>query len=293
MKIVPATEENLQAAARAIREGGLVGMPTETVYGVAANALDPEAVRRTFQAKGRPADNPLIVHVASLEEVREVAAELPEKGRLLAQAFWPGPLTLVLPKRPEVPDETTAGLDTVAVRVPAHRVAQALISAAGRPISAPSANPFMGLSPTQADHIASSVADRLELILDGGPCEVGLESTVVDVSGPEVRLLRPGRITLREIEAIVGEVLVGGSAKRRSPGMYPRHYAPRARVLLVESLDGRPGIARSEDAEAYGRHLYRRLHELDATGAAEILIERPPEGPEWTAIWDRLRRATT
>lgn len=305
MKVVLPTEANIILAAQAIRDGRLVGMPTETVYGLAANALDEKAVRATFAAKGRPADNPLIVHLASAEDVSSVASSIPEAAQTLMARFWPGPLTLVLPKRPEVPDVTTGGLDTVAVRVPAHPVARALIAAAERPISAPSANPFMGLSPTRAEHLDPALGEHLALVLDGGPCEIGLESTVVDASGEEVRLLRPGRISKAEIEAALGRpVAEGAGEKRRSPGMYPRHYAPKTAVRLMEALGVAPGIrlggvagegqiALPSDPAGYGAGLYAAMHEMDARGLGEILIETPPEGPEWAAIWDRLRRAVT
>lgn len=265
-------------------------MPTETVYGLAANALDPAAVAKTFEAKGRPADNPLIVHLASPEKALGLTTHFSETALTLGKAFWPGPLTLVLPKLPRVPNITTGGLDTVAVRVPAHPVARALIQASGVPLSAPSANPFMGLSPTRAEHVSSSLVD---LVLDGGPCEVGLESTVIDVTGSTPRLLRPGGISKAQIEAMLGRSIEEGhSTERRSPGMYPRHYAPRTPIRLVSALEGRSGVALNEDPIAYGASLYATLHDLDSMGLQEILIERPPDSPEWEAVWDRLRRAT-
>ncbi|AIE84419.1 L-threonylcarbamoyladenylate synthase [Fimbriimonas ginsengisoli] len=294
MRVLPPTDANIELAAQALRQGKLVGMPTETVYGVAANALDPAAVRATFTAKGRPADNPLIVHLADATDVSTVAAAFPAHAQELARRFWPGPLTLVLPKRSDVPEVTTGGLGTVAVRVPAHPAARALIAAAGVPLSAPSANLFMGLSPTRAEHIDPSLAEHLALILDGGPCEVGLESTVVDATGPTIRLLRPGRVTQSDLEDALGEpVLAGQSKERRSPGQYPRHYAPRTPVRLVDHLpEGEPGIARLDDPEQYAAALYAALHDLDHLGLPEILVERPPKSAEWAAVWDRLKRAT-
>jgi len=291
VRILPPTNENIALAAAIIRDGGLVGMPTETVYGLAANALNPAAVAKTFEAKGRPADNPLIVHLASPEKALGLTTHFSETALLLGKAFWPGPLTLVLPKLPRVPNITTGGLDTVAVRVPAHPVARALIQASGSPLSAPSANPFMGLSPTRAEHVSSSLVD---LVLDGGPCEVGLESTVVDVTGPKARLLRPGGISKAQIEAVLGmSIEEGHSTERRSPGMYPRHYAPRTPIRLVSTLDGRPGVALVADPAAYAAQLYAALHDLDTQGLEEILVERPPETPEWSAVWDRLNRAVS
>lgn len=303
MRVLEPTNENIAYAASMIRDGGLVGMPTETVYGLAANALNPAAVERTFAAKGRPADNPLIVHIASPEQVLGLTTDFSEIARKLAHVFWPGPLTLVLPKLPIVPMVTTGGLDTVAIRVPAHPVARALIFESGAPVSAPSANRFMALSPTRADHISAELG--LEIVLDGGPCEVGLESTVVDVSGDKVRLLRPGRISHEELEAVLGLAIeVGPGAERRSPGMYPRHYAPRTPVRLVDSLGSSPGIRRGgeagpgqialpSDALGYAAGLYAALHELDAAGLGAILVESPPKSEAWQAVWDRLRRATS
>lgn len=301
MKVVEPTPENIARAAEALRSGQLVGMPTETVYGLAANALDADAVRATFAAKGRPADNPLIVHLAAFEDVPLVALEVPEVAHLLAAEFWPGPLTMVLPKRPEVPDVTTGGLDSVAVRMPAHPVARELIRVSGVPVSAPSANPFMALSPTRASDVDPSILERVALVLDGGPCEVGLESTVVDVRDG-VRLLRPGHVSREVLEGILGvPIEVGPGKERRSPGLYPRHYAPGTTVRLVASLQGAPGIrlgdfaeagqiALPEDPFAYGSGLYAALKDLDRRGLSEILIESPPTTSEWEAIWDRLRR---
>jgi L-threonylcarbamoyladenylate synthase len=304
--ILRATEENIQRAAEAIRAGKLIGMPTETVYGVAANALDKQAVLSTFAAKGRPADNPLIVHLASIDSVLDVAASFPSEARRLASQFWPGPLTLVLPKRTEVPLVTTGGLETVAVRVPAHPVARALIEAAGVPISAPSANMFMGLSPTRAEDVDPRLVASLEFVLDGGPCEVGVESTVVDVSRTEIRLLRPGGVSRASIETALGFALVDSfGGERRSPGMYPRHYAPRTPVRVVKALGPGDagivtGVAAAEnqislpaDPVEYAAGLYTALHALDRIGASEILVQSPPETGEWEAVWNRLSRAAS
>lgn len=301
--IVSPTPENIQAAGEALRNGGLVGMPTETVYGLAARLWNPEAVLRTFAVKGRPADNPLIAHVAHLEQVGEVAAVWPEMAKRLAERFWPGPLTLVLPKRPEVPLEATGGLETVAIRVPAHPVALRLIDAAGSPLTAPSANPFMGLSPTRAAHVT---VEGLAMVLDGGPCEVGIESTVVDLSGSEPRLLRPGGASRAEIEAVLGRPLAGAEeGVRRAPGSYERHYAPRTTLRIADHLApddagltlepplNERQIFIASDPAAFGVSMYAALHGLDALGVPEIVVQSPPQTPEWEAVWDRLRRAAT
>ena len=296
------TPENLASAGDALRRGELVGMPTETVYGIAARLFDRPAVRRTFEVKGRPADNPLIVHVAHLEQLDAVVDAWPDDARRLSERFWPGPLTIVLPRKPAVPDEATGGLDTVAVRVPAHPVALRLIDAADSPLTAPSANPFMGLSPTRADHVS---IEGLAMVLDGGPCAVGIESTVVDLSGEMPRMLRPGGVPRAQIEAALGRALAGKGESRRAPGDYPRHYAPRTALRLVERLGADDTgltleaaaslrqIRLPRDPAAYGVSMYAALHRLDAIGAAEILVEAPPRTEPWEAVWDRLQRATT
>jgi L-threonylcarbamoyladenylate synthase len=301
--IVAPTPENIAAAGEVLREGGLVAMPTETVYGIAASLWRPEAIRRTFEVKGRPADNPLIVHVAHLEQLDAVVATWPDDARRLAERFWPGPLTMVLPKRPEVPLEATAGLDTVAVRVPAHPVALRLIDAAGTPLTAPSANPFMGVSPTRPEHVK---VDGLAMVLDGGPCAVGIESTVVDLSGEKPRLLRPGGVPRHQVEAVLGRTLEGAEkGVRRAPGSYERHYAPSTPLRLASAL--RPyeaGLTFEEptndsqvrmptDPVAYGISMYAALHRIDAMDITEAVVQEPPKSAEWEAEWDRLIRAAT
>ncbi len=232
MPIVPVDAEHpsaevIEEAARRLRAGELVAFPTETVYGLGANALDADAVRRIFTAKGRPSYNPIIVHVADVNGARRVVSEWPESAARLAQRFWPGPLTLVLPRRPEVPDAVTAGLDTVAVRVPAHPVALALLRAAGIPIAAPSANPSTRVSPTTARHVAESLGDRVAMIIDGGPTSVGIESTVLDVSHDRPVLLRPGMISQADLAEVVGDIATATHAAegkaRPSPGMMEKH----------------------------------------------------------------------
>jgi L-threonylcarbamoyladenylate synthase len=312
----------LHEASRILARGGLVAFPTETVYGLGAHALDPDAVARIFSAKGRPSYNPLIVHIADIAAARALAAEWPDTANHLAEAFWPGPLTLVVPKRPEVPGAVTAGLPTVALRAPAHPIARALLAECRLPLAAPSANPFTALSPTTALHVADGLGDNVDMILDGGPTQLGIESAVVDLSGPSAVLLRPGSITVAQLEAVVGTVKLAPAPiaddARPSPGMSPRHYSPRATLQLFEPSRGdRAAAAAAAGAErrvgalliqtaipavhhpvrmpdspdAYARELYSALHRLDALGCDMVLVEQVPDGPEWAAIRDRLTRA--
>lgn len=304
---------NLERAASLLREGKLVAFPTETVYGLGANALDPMAVESIYRVKGRPSTSPLIVHVSSVEMAKMLAEEWPESATRLAACFWPGPLTMVLRKNLVVPDVVTAGLDTVGLRMPAHPLALALIKEAGVPLAAPSANRFTELSPTSADHVRQSIGGEVDLVLDGGPCEVGIESAVVSLAGPQPVLLRPGIITLAQLEAVIGPVIYDPAdapegAAHPSPGMHRRHYSPRTPLCLVDSgqlpkgegaylywsqgVPGVRGIAMPADARGYAAALYEALHQLDAEHWAWIAIERPPSSPEWAAILDRLTRAT-
>ena len=297
--------EDLQRAAALIRGGGLVAFPTETVYGLGANAFDAAAVARIFTAKGRPRQSPLIVHVDSIDMARTLVLAWPDAADRLASRYWPGPLTLVLPKQPSIPDIVTAGLATVGLRVPSHPLALALIRAAGVPIAAPSANPFTQLSPTTAEHVRQSLGDAVDLVLDGGPATVGIESTVLSLASPEPLLLRPGVIPLPEIEALVGPVRIAEDAvagAHASPGMHPRHYRPRTPLVLVATDDPPPAgrgewlrLGREMPAEpaAYAAALYAALHRLDAQGLDWIAVERPPNTPEWTGILDRLTRAAS
>ncbi len=296
----------INEAARLIREGRLVAFPTETVYGLGANALDAAAVRRIFEAKGRPSTSPLIVHVDSLEMARGLAREWPPAAEILARAFWPGPLTLVVRKEPVVPDIVTAGLDTVGLRMPGHAVALELIRAAGVPIAAPSANRFTGLSPTTAEHVRASLGDAVECILDDGPTAVGIESTVLSLVADPV-LLRPGMISIEEIALLIGPVQLAGAVEgaHPSPGMHPRHYSPRTPVVLGPPPQSGRGaylwISRPEtaersvemprDAAVYAAALYSTLHGLDAERLDWIAIEMPPDVPQWAGVRDRLRRA--
>src|SRR5215216_819025 len=243
----------IERAAAILKRGGLVAFPTETVYGLGANALDEAAVLGIFAAKRRALDDPLIVHLASVDDLPTIVTEIPPVAHALAERFWPGPLTLVLPKRPIVPDAATAGLPTVAVRVPSHPVAQALIRAAGRPIAAPSANLFTRASATTAAHVVEDLGDRVDLILDGGPTPHGIESTVVTVSDREVRLLRPGATTPEALAEALSELdppvplLLGAVGKTASPGLMAKHYSPRASLYLLtgEPAETRPALRRA------------------------------------------------
>ncbi|NIH83271.1 L-threonylcarbamoyladenylate synthase [Amycolatopsis granulosa] len=317
-----ASTSDIEKAAGLLRAGRLVAIPTETVYGLAANAEDPAAVARVFQAKGRPPSHPLIVHLGGAEQLDDWVKDVPATARLLAERFWPGPLTMVLQRAPRVPLEATGGLETVAVRVPGHPVALALLSAFGGGVVAPSANRFGSVSPTTAEHVRAELGDAVDFVLDGGPCQVGVESTIVDVTGvtggtPSV--LRPGGVTREDLEQVLGRPLAVPSASHiRVPGQHPSHYAPRARVVLVE-----PGevVAEAELAQeqghrvgvllpaaggpvrahavvavpgsmaAYARMLYGFLRELDQRGCDVIVASVPPEQGLGLAIANRLRRA--
>ena len=235
-------DEELSEAAQIIRDGGLVAFPTETVYGLGANALDEEAAKKIYAAKGRPSDNPLIAHISCLEELGPLVARVPEMGRKLAEAYWPGPLTMVFPKSENVPYGTTGGLETVAVRMPSDPVANRLIALAGVPVAAPSANTSGRPSPTTAQHVYQDMEGKIEMILDGGPVGIGVESTIVDVSGESPVLLRPGAVTIEMLEAVVGPVGIDPAilgpltegVRPKAPGMKYRHYAPQAELVLVE-----------------------------------------------------------
>jgi L-threonylcarbamoyladenylate synthase len=313
MPFVPNAAE-IEAAARLLRAGRLVAFPTETVYGLGANALDPEAVARIYAVKGRPPTSPLIVHVATIEMAQSLVTSWPDLADRLAQRFWPGPLTLVLEKQPTIPSIVTAGLATIGLRMPAHPMALALIKAAGVPLAAPSANRFTQLSPTTADHVRRSLGSDVDLILDGGPCEVGIESIVLSLEGPQPVLLRPGGISRSELEAAIGPVVTAVEAtngSHPSPGMHPRHYSPRTRLLLVKdgqvptqgngiylqyqhppSRSGTAILQMPSTPAEYAAVLYDKLHGADAGGYDWIAVDAPPETPDWEAIRDRLGRAS-
>ncbi len=316
--------ESIARAAEQLRSGNLVAFPTETVYGLGANALDAVAVERIFIAKGRPTRNPVIVHVIDAEAAREVAADWPNEADLLAERFWPGPLTLILSRRKEIPDIVTGGGPTVGVRVPAHPVALALLRAAGIPIAAPSANRSLQLSPTLAAHVAQSLGGRIPFILDGGPTSGGLESTVVRLGDGQPLLLRPGLLSPAEIEAVIGPLLrhtahapSNQEDPLPAPGMMSRHYAPSAPLEIHEDGSDRvyrllesgvsvgwltckhdmpviPGLfirQLPDDAAGYASRLYAALHELDACNVSHIVVDMPPPSEDWLAVRDRLTRA--
>jgi L-threonylcarbamoyladenylate synthase len=298
------TTLSIKEAAQILRDGGLVAFPTETVYGLGANALDAAAVAKIYQAKGRPETSPLIVHASSIEMARTLVTGWPREAEELAQRWWPGPLTLVLPKAAQIPDIVTAGLSTVGVRIPAHPLALQLIEAAGVPLAAPSANRFKELSPTTAAHVRAAFGDSIP-VLDGGPTRVGIESTVVSIASGKITLLRPGMIALGEIERAVTP-----SGAHPSPGMAARHYSPRTPLLLVDTPSEMPNrrgayiwwntsglTARSvrlpNDPVAYAHRIYSVLHDLDEENWPWIAVEAPPDTSDWAAIADRLKRAAS
>jgi L-threonylcarbamoyladenylate synthase len=315
----PSAPEITRAAAL-LKAGELVAFPTETVYGLGADASNPEAVRKVFAAKGRPADHPLIVHIADAVQLANWARDIPPAAHKLAKTFWPGPLTLVLKRNPQVPDAVTGGQDTVALRVPGHPVAQALLREFGGGIAAPSANRFGRVSATTAAHVREEFGEAVACVLDGGAADVGIESTIVDCSREVPALLRPGWITPQQIEAVLDMPLAAPVAGApRAPGMLEKHYAPQTALMLMEGdlvaelarslarqgkrvavlartslrplIDGLVWQAAPADAAAYAHDLYANLRELDHAGCDAILVEQPPEDPEWLAIRDRLNRA--
>lgn len=307
----------IERAAQLLRAGRLVAFPTETVYGLGANALDAEAVARIYAVKHRPLTSPLIVHVASTEMTQSLVADWPEAAERLARLFWPGPLTLVVRKRSAIPDIVTAGLSTVAVRMPAHPIAQALIRTARVPLAAPSANRFTELSPTTADHVRHSLGSEVDLILDGGPCQVGIESTVLSLAEAKPTLLRPGGIPRTALEAIVGPVAIAQEIQagaHPSPGMQPRHYSPHTSLYLAgngklpdqgqgqgvylrhHNPPSRTNITihqMPQSAADYAAALYDVLHLADTGNYNWIAVDIPPSAPEWEAVHDRLRRAAS
>lgn len=295
---------NLAAAADALKQGELVVLPTETVYGLAADATNPAALQKIFDLKGRPSDNPLIVHLADFPEAQKFAREIPDAAYALADACYPGPLSIVLKKQPSVSDLITAGGDTVAVRVPDHSIPLALMDVGEVALAMPSANPFMGLSPTSAEAVSQTILNGVWGIIDGGPCFYGVESTVVDVTGSEPVVLRPGIITVEEISDILKTHVTTQKqdSKRRSPGQYRRHYAPRTPCELVESIGDRPGITFGAAGEGQiqlpgrlrdcAKMLYAALADMDSRGLPAFFIEIPPTGSEWEVIHDRLLKAT-
>jgi L-threonylcarbamoyladenylate synthase len=314
------SDKDIEQAVAVLRAGGLVAFPTETVYGLGADASNPQAVRRIFAVKGRPTDHPLIVHIADAVQIANWARDIPRAAHALARKFWPGPLTLVLKRAAHVGDLVTGGQDTVALRVPSHPVAQALLRRFGSGIAAPSANRFGRVSATTADHVRREFGSEVECVLDGGACEVGIESTIVDLSGSRPALLRPGRITAQELEQALGTPLAAPDAQSpRAPGMLSRHYAPRTPLMVMEAdlllelaaslmrqgkrvavlarSATRPispdlvWIAAPGEAAGYAHDLYANLRRLDEAGCDAILVEQPPRDAAWAAVADRLARA--
>lgn len=304
------TDDEIWQAAGILRSGGLVAFPTETVYGLGANALDASAVQKIFAVKQRPATSPLIVHVGSVAMAKELVSEWSGKASRLADRFWPGPLTLVLPKKPVIPDVVTAGLPSVGLRMPAHPVALRLLECAGVPIAAPSANRFTRLSPTEARHVREGgLGPEVECILDGGSTEIGIESTVLSLLEGEGRLLRPGMIAVSDIEEIIGPlsgVLPVSGGSHLSPGLHLQHYSPATKTVIgTDFPPGRVGyvwwnqerkscasVRMPSEPRAYAQKLYSVLHEMDALRLDAIVVEPVPQEEEWAGIRDRLSRAS-
>jgi L-threonylcarbamoyladenylate synthase len=313
-------------AVRVLRAGGLVALPTETVYGLGVRALDERAVEGVFRAKGRPSHHPLIAHVLDEERARDLAASWPEQASRLVRAFWPGPLTIVVGRAPRVPPAMAGGGDSIAIRAPSHPVARAVIGALGEPVAAPSANRYQGLSPTTAQHVVKQLGDAVDLVLDAGPCDTGIESTVIDLRGAVARVLRHGALDTATLRGILPDLEsrtedAREDQPRASPGMAARHYAPRAALLLARTRDEAQRLARGlasngkrvglmvrsppaaasaevlvrelpDDPAEYGRALYRTLHDLDDLACDAIVVQGVPSDEAWWAIADRLRRAS-
>ncbi len=311
------SDDRVTDAVAALRRGEVIGLPTETVYGLAADAANANAVASIFALKGRPADHPLIVHIADADALSHWASEVTETAASLARAFWPGPLTMILPRHARVLDVVTGGQDTVGVRCPGHPLALQVLRAFDGGLAAPSANRFGRLSPTTAAHVRDEFGAAVALVLDGGECEVGIESTIIDLSSGTPRILRPGQITHAQIEAVIGPVAQDSNAHSpRTSGTLEAHYAPHTPMLMLarpalqkEAAEQRAfgkrvtvlalgelptactGLALPGDARAYAHGLYAALRELDAGGQQLLLVERPPDGVDWLAVHDRLRRA--
>lgn len=314
---------DVMEAARLLAAGKIVSFPTETVYGLGADASNPEAVGRIFQIKDRPADHPLIVHLAETGQIRDWALEIPDEAFLLAERFWPGPLTLILKRQRRVPRVVTGGQDTIGLRVPGHQVALELLRRFGGGVAAPSANRFGRISPTTARHVLEELGDRLELILDGGSCPIGLESTIVSLAGPHPLLLRPGAISVEDIEAVLGGRKVSRPSRfdsHRAPGMHPSHYAPRKPFRVIERSLIHQSVCRLRDSGRkvvvitfqslvddlpenvafqvmpdnpadYGREMYAVMRALDSGDFDIIIAVAPPDAIPWQAVGDRLSRA--
>ncbi len=328
MKPIFADNAAIEHATKLLQQGRLVAFPTETVYGLGADASNPEAIRQVFKVKNRPTNHPLIVHISGVEQLKDWAQKIPESAKILASAFWPGPLTLILNKKSDVPLEVTGGQNTIALRMPDHPVALALLNKFEGGIAAPSANIYCRISPTQASHVEDELGDSVDMILDGGACKIGVESTIIDLTGPIPKLLRPGLITKVEIEAVLGIEIISidtiiekTAITNRAPGMSPVHYAPVTPAALCEHdkltavlnnlriQNKRVGLlsyqfnppenrfmhmlCMPEQAESYGQILYSCLRELDSKNLDIILIEQTPVTDEWIAINDRIKKATS
>jgi L-threonylcarbamoyladenylate synthase len=322
VRIVRASQVEIDTAVQTLRDGELVAFPTETVYGLGANAQNPAAVRKIFAAKGRPENHPLIVHLDSPRFLHRWVREVSDTATKLAERFWPGPLTMVLPRALNVHDVVTGGQDTVAIRVPSHPMAQQLLTAFGGGIAAPSANRYGRLSPTRPEHVRDELGDAVKVILDGGECQIGLESTILAVNGSEVRLLRPGAVTAGQLRTVIGDVLIGAALDSpRVPGSGPSHYAPTTSMTIVPageidahaatlSSGGRriavlaqrlplkshkyvTWINAGRRPEQYGHDLYANLRTLDRAGCQQILVQAVPDDERWDAIRDRLVRAAS
>jgi L-threonylcarbamoyladenylate synthase len=322
VRVTRATQVEIEAAVQALRDGELVAFPTETVYGLGANAQNPAAVRKIFEAKGRPTTHPVIVHLDSPRYLHRWVREVPEAASKLAERFWPGPLTLVMSRAPNVHDIVTGGQDTVAIRVPSHPMAQQLLTAFGGGIAAPSANRYGRLSPTRAEHVRDELGDAVKVVLDGGESQIGLESTIVSCVGDQVRLLRPGAVTANQLRQVVGELLMGPDLEApRVPGSTPSHYAPVTPLTIVPAgeIDAQAAalseggrriavlaqrlplkahkyvtwINAGRRPEQYAHDLYANLRTLDKAGCAQILVQDVPNDERWDAIRDRLIRAAS
>ncbi len=327
MKTLMLNENDIEQAARIIKNGGLVAMPTETVYGLAANALDGKAVAKIFKAKGRPMDNPLIVHISDISQIYSLVSEFPEKAKILADKFWAGPLTIILPKSKIIPDEVSAGLDTVAVRFPSNEIARKLISLS-MPLAAPSANLSGSPSPTNARHVRDDMNGRIDAIIDGGECEVGVESTVITLATDIPRLLRPGGITVEQLREAIGEVIIDDAVlnplksgeRAASPGMKYKHYAPKAHIILLEGsdedfiryvnehkVDGTAALCYDEDVEKLevpnipighaddyemqSHKLFSSLRNADEQGFKTVYAHCPKTDGMGLAVYNRIIRA--
>jgi L-threonylcarbamoyladenylate synthase len=311
---------SIHEAVEVLRAGGLVAFPTETVYGLGADASNPEAVKKIYAVKGRPRNHPVIVHVARVEQVRDWAQSMSADAQRLAERFWPGPLTLIVKRAAHVNDFVTGGQDTVALRVPSHAVAHALLEAFGGGIAAPSANRYGRVSATTADHVRTEFGSAVDCVLDGGAADVGIESTIVDVSGDTPALLRPGHIGASALEAALGRPIAApGSGSPRAPGTLAKHYAPQTPLMVMEAdlalelaasmarqgrkvavlarsarqplMNGLTWIAAPHDPAGYAHDLYANLRDLDRAGCSAIIVEQPPVAAEWAAVLDRLMRA--